>query len=124
MRMGIALIWIWTAVVSWFFYPHTAALEWLRRLGITQRTDFIFAGACLADLALGMASAVFASRRLWQLQFSLVVFYSVVIAIKLPEFLVHPFGPIIKNIAVLACLAYLMGEDRTSPPTTIKRNSP
>jgi hypothetical protein len=37
----------------------------------------------------------------------LVAFYSVAVSVGLPEFLIHPFGPITKNMAVLACLAYL-----------------
>ena len=107
MRCGMAFIWIWTAFVSWFMFPHVESLNWLRRLGLTHQTGLYFAGACLFDLLMGIASAVFASRKLWQLQFATVFFYSLVIAIKLPEFLLHPFGPITKNIAVLGCLAYL-----------------
>ncbi|MBI2769742.1 MAG: DoxX-like family protein [Burkholderiales bacterium] len=107
MRLGMAFIWLWTAVVSWFAWPHAESLEWLRRLGLTSGTEFAFAAACLVDLLLGIASCAFASRRLWQLQFALVVFYSLAVAVALPEFLVHPFGPIAKNIAVLACLAWL-----------------
>ena len=113
MRFGMAFIWTWTAIVSWFIYPQAESLEWLRRLGLTYQTTFFFAAACLLDLAMGLASAAFASRKVWQWQFALVVFYSLAIAIKLPEFLMHPFGPITKNMAVLACLAYLgMSEKR------------
>ncbi|AMP04160.1 doxX-like family protein [Collimonas pratensis] len=36
-----------------------------------------------------------------------IVAYSAAIAIGLPAFLIHPFGPITKNIAVIACLLYL-----------------
>lgn len=56
---------------------------------------------------MGLASCTLASRRLWQFQFLLVVFYSIAIAVWLPAFLIHPFGPISKNIAVLGCLAFL-----------------
>jgi hypothetical protein len=37
-------------------------------------------------------------------QFGLIGVYSVVIALKLPEFLVHPFGPLIKNLPLLAAI--------------------
>ena len=108
MRLGIAFIWIWTAIVSWFVYPRAESLDWLRRLGIAYQPYLLFAGACFLDIAMGIASSVFASRRIWQLQFTIVTFYSLAITIWLPEFLIHPFGPITKNIAVLACLAYLI----------------
>lgn len=107
MRFGIAFIWLWTAIVSWCIYPRTESLDWLHRLGLVHHTFFVFAGACCLDMVMGIASCIFASRRVWQLQFMIVVSYSFVIAIWLPEFLMHPFGPITKNIAVLACLAYL-----------------
>ena len=112
MRLGMAFIWIWTAAVSWFVWPHAQSLEWLRRLGVTSLAEPVFVAACLVDLSLGVASCVFATRRLWQLQFALVVSYSLAVAIALPEFLVHPFGPITKNVAVLACLAWLVIVER------------
>ena len=107
MRMGMAIIWIWTAASSWFFFPHAESLAWLQRLGLAGAAEWMFVGACGADLLMGFASCLFASRNLWRLQFALVLFYSVAIAIFLPEFLVHPFGPISKNLAVLGCLVYL-----------------
>jgi hypothetical protein len=67
----------------------------------------MLAAACLFDLLMGLASAAYASRLLWQAQIVCVLAYSVVIAFGLPEFLIHPFGPISKNIAVLGCLGYL-----------------
>ena len=107
MRIAMAFIWTWTAYVSWFVYPQAESLDWLRRIGLTQQVNLWFVSACLFDLLMGIASALFASRSLWQGQIIVVIFYSLVIAICLPEFLFHPFGPITKNLAVLACLAYL-----------------
>lgn len=107
MRLGMAFLWIWTAFVSWFIHPQAESMEWLHRLGLTYRTDLVLAGACLLDLLMGIASCAFASRRIWQCQFAVVAVYSLAIVVWLPEFLFHPFGPITKNMAVLACLAYL-----------------
>ncbi len=107
MRIGIAGLWIWTAIVSWWFFPQAQSIGWLHRLGLTFQTHLLFAAACATDMALGIASLVFATRRLWQVQFVLVAFYTVALSVGLPEFLLHPFGPITKNVAVLACLAYL-----------------
>jgi hypothetical protein len=106
-RLGMAFIWIWTAVVSWFIYPEAESLNWLRRLGLTSSTQIWFTAACFLDFAIGIASALFASHRLWQAQLILVGFYSLAVSISLPEFLIHPFGPITKNIAVVGCLFYL-----------------
>ncbi|MEJ7806963.1 MAG: DoxX-like family protein [Telluria sp.] len=37
-------------------------------------------------------------------QLGLIGFYSVVIAIMLPEFLLHPYGPLTKNLPMLAAI--------------------
>jgi hypothetical protein len=107
MRLGIAFIWLWTAYVSWYVFPHAESLAWLRRSGMTYQTGLVFAASCLLDLAMGIASCLLGRAWLWWAQCALVAGYTVVIAIALPEFLVHPFGPIIKNVAVLACLVLL-----------------
>jgi len=107
MRLGIGVIWLWTAYVSWFVFPHSQSIEWLRKIGISSHAETAFAMLCVLDLLMGVLSCVFASAFLWWAQLLIVGVYSVVISVLLPEFLLHPFGPIIKNLAVLACLAYL-----------------
>jgi cell division protein FtsW (lipid II flippase) len=62
-------------------------------------------GAAGFDLALGLGTLLLARRRwLWLLQIVLILFYSVVIAWKLPEFLLHPYGPLTKNLPMLAAI--------------------
>lgn len=111
-RIGIAFIWLWTAYVCWFAFPHATELEWLARLGLNHQGGMLFAIACVFDFVMGVASLVYARRWLWLLQMLSVVFYTVAIVFGLPEFLYHPFGPITKNIAVLGCLAFLRSMER------------
>lgn len=108
MRIVIAFIWIWTAITSWFLYPHALSLEWLYTLGFTFQTERLFLAACLLDAGFGLATLFSPNRRLWQAQCIVVLIYSFTIAIWLPIFLIHPFGAIIKKMAVLACLLYLI----------------
>lgn len=116
MRLGIAFIWLWTAFVSWYVFPHSDSLAWLRRSGMTYQTELVFAASCLLDLAMGIASCLLGRAWLWWSQCVLVLGYSVVIAVRMPEFLVHPFGPLTKNIAVLLCLWMLALADRRDRP--------
>ena len=116
-RLGMSVIWLWTAAASWLFFPHEQSIAWLRRLGIDFHPDLCFAAACLLDLLMGLATLMFASRQLWQLQIALVAFYSIAIAIGLPEFLFEPFGPLSKNITVLVCLALLTSMEGKSTDT-------
>ena len=63
-----------------------------------------------SDILLGVLTlAVPGSRRLWQVQILLVLVYTFIIAFRLPEFLTHPFGPIVKNAPILAIL-WLLAE--------------
>jgi hypothetical protein len=106
-RYAVALIWLWTALVSWFFYPQAESIDWLRRLGLSYATQTLLLLACLFDAAMGVCTIFFVSKYLWRLQIVVVILYSLAIAIALPAFFLHPFGPLIKNIAVIACLAFL-----------------
>ena len=112
MRLGIACIWLWTAYVSWFVFPHAESLAWLRRSGFVYQTELVFAASCLLDLAMGIASLLFGRAWIWWAQVALVAGYTMVIAIALPAFVMHPFGPIVKNVTVLACLSLLALADR------------
>ena len=107
MRIGIAVIWLWTAFVSWYLYPHGASIDLLRRTGIADHGEQVLAASCLLDMLMGLATLFYARSRIFWTQFALVAGYSLIIIWKLPEFLTHPFGEISKNLSVLACLAFL-----------------
>jgi cell division protein FtsW (lipid II flippase) len=62
-------------------------------------------GAATLDLLFGLAILFLARRRwLWLAQLGLIGFYTIVIAFKLPEFLLHPYGPLTKNLPMLAAI--------------------
>jgi cell division protein FtsW (lipid II flippase) len=71
-------------------------------------------GAAGFDLLLGLG-IVFVKRRrwLWLAQLALIGFYTVVIAIRLPEFLLHPYGPLTKNLPMLAAIWLLYQLEET-----------
>ena len=52
------------------------------------------------------------ARWLWIAQAAVILVYSAIIAVALPEFLAHPFGPVVKNLPILALLALLYGMER------------
>jgi hypothetical protein len=120
-RLGVSFIWIWTAYVSWYVYPHEESIALLRTTGITRHPELALAAACLLDLAMGIASCVYARALMWWSQCLLVAGYTVVIGVFLPEYLFHPFGPITKNVAVIACLAFLALMER---PDSSKMGAP
>lgn len=109
LRWSIAIVWIWTGIVSLGLYPRAASLTLLARTGITGvLADVALYAAAALDLALGAAILLMRRRRLlWLAQFVLILAYTVIITIELPEFWLHPYGPILKNLPLLACIALL-----------------
>jgi hypothetical protein len=112
MRLAMAALWLWTAYVSWFVFPHASSFEWLRQVGLTKHLPIVLASASVLDGLMGLLSLAMPSKRLWQAQFVLVACYTLIVAVCLPQFLFHPFGPLTKNVAVLACLAFLASAEK------------
>jgi hypothetical protein len=108
LRFSIAAVWIWTAIVSAGLYPVADSYLLLERTGVPAAlAPLMLYGASALDFAFGLASLVWPRRTrsfLWLAQIALIVFYSIVIAWRLPEFLLHPYGPISKNLPMLAAL--------------------
>jgi uncharacterized protein YbjT (DUF2867 family) len=106
LRLSIALLWIVTAIVSYGLYPRAASYELLARTGIPEQLrPLMLHGAATFDLLLGIGILVLKHRRwLWLAQLVLIGFYTVVIALRLPQFLLHPYGPLTKNLPLLAAI--------------------
>jgi len=106
LRISIALVWIVTAIVSAFVYPVADSYDLLARTGIPAGLrPLMLYGAAAFDLLLGLGILFLKRRRwLWLAQLGLIGFYTVAIAWKLPEFLVHPYGPLTKNLPMLAAI--------------------
>jgi uncharacterized protein YbjT (DUF2867 family) len=106
LRVSIALVWIGTALVSFGLYPRSASYELLGRVGVPSTLQPLFLyGAATFDLALGIAT-LFLPRRpaLWCAQLALILAYTALITWRLPEFWLHPYGPILKNLPMLAMI--------------------
>ncbi|XLZ68252.1 SDR family oxidoreductase [Massilia sp. SR12] len=113
LRWTLALVWLLTAVVSAFIYPQADSLALLARVGIEGSPALLaLYGAAALDAAFGVACIVWPRRVLWLAQGALILGYSLVIAACLPEFLWHPFGPLLKNLPILAILAILYAEEK------------
>ena len=115
LRGSIAAVWLLTAIVSYGLYPVEASYDLLARTGIpADLQPLMLYGAATFDLLLGLGILFLGRRRwLWLAQLILIGFYTLVIAWKLPEFLLHPYGPLTKNLPMLATIWLLYElEDR------------
>lgn len=110
LRWSIAAVWIATAIVSASVYPAADSYQLLARTGIPEALrPLMLYGAAAFDLLLGLGILLLRRRRwLWRAQLALIGFYTIVIAWRLPEFLVHPYGPLTKNLPMLAAIWLLL----------------
>lgn len=110
LRASIAIVWIVTGLLSFGLYPVAKSYALLAAVGVGPAwAALALYGAATIDIALGVATlALRRRRRLWQAQIALILVYTVIITLRLPEFWLHPFAPILKNLPLLAAIVLLM----------------
>ena len=108
LRSSFVLLWIVTGLLSFGIYPVEQSYALLARVGIAAPLNaWMLHGAASLDVALGVGILLIRKRWLWRLQMALIILYSLIIAVFLPEFWLHPFGPVLKNIPLLAAILLL-----------------
>jgi uncharacterized protein YbjT (DUF2867 family) len=109
LRFSIAAVWIWTGIVSLGLFPRESSYELLARTGVPAAlAPTLLYSAAILDLLLGLATLLMSRRRaLWIVQIVLILGYTLIISVKLPEFWLHPYGPLIKNVPMLVAI-YLL----------------
>lgn len=112
LRFALAVTWIWSAFVSAWLHPQAQSLALLARVGLhaSAALTALYAASAL-DFAFGLATIFQPGRRLWCAQIALIVAYTAIIAIALPDLLTDPFGSILKNLPILTLLLVLLSEE-------------
>jgi nucleoside-diphosphate-sugar epimerase len=113
LRIGLAIIWIATAIVSAFVYPLEKSMAMVAGLGVSgwQAAALVYGGAAV-DGVLGLA-LLFNIRPVLTglLQLATVAVFTILACFAVPEAWIDPLGPLTKNIAVvLATLAMIAME--------------
>jgi uncharacterized protein YbjT (DUF2867 family) len=114
LRGSVAVVWMVTGVLSLGIYPVAESYGLLEQAGVPRTlTPLFLYGAAVLDLAFGVLTLVMQRRaRLWLAQIAVIVGYTAIISLRLPEFWLHPYGPILKNLPMLAVLWLLYVIDR------------
>jgi uncharacterized protein YbjT (DUF2867 family) len=109
--LGIAAMWITAGIVSWL-YAGESGLALLARLGLAPDTaKMAFAGACLLDMGLGIAT-LWPTRAIWAAQLAVISFYTAALSFAAPHLWIDPFGPLVKNIPLAVLILGLMSMER------------
>ncbi|RYY54407.1 MAG: SDR family oxidoreductase, partial [Comamonadaceae bacterium] len=122
LRIALALMWLWTAAVSFGLYPVRDSYALLARVGLHGGLATIaLYGAAVLDFLLGVLTLAVPARSrrpVWLAQLALVGGYTVLVSAFLPEYWLHPYGPVSKNLPILASIALLWALE---PPARRKR---
>lgn len=114
-RAVLAIIWLVTGILSLGIFPQQESLSLLEQVGLQGKVALIaLYGSAGLDILLGILTLASPSRILWQVQAALVVVYSVIIAFYLPQYWLHPFGPVLKNLPVLLLIWLLYEHEEKS----------
>lgn len=113
-KLSLAALWLATAAVTLFAWPWRDSVAMVERVGLAgPLASAAVAAGALVDAAFGIATlALRRGRWLWAAQAATIVAYSAIIAVALPEYLAHPFGPVLKNLPVLALIALVAALER------------
>lgn len=107
LRLSLAAVWLLTALASWHF-PQAESLALLAQTGLQGSAALaaLYAGITL-DAAMGLLTLLnlhAMQKWLWLAQGIVIISYSSIIVIFLPEYALHPFGILSKNLPMLAIL--------------------
>ena len=107
--VSIAAVWIGSGLVTLFGFPHQTSEAWLLRVGIPEAwTGVTLLVASLLDIVLGIAMFFRRPLRLaLALQLLLILGFSAILTLGMPELWLHPFGPLLKNLPLLCATVLL-----------------
>lgn len=105
MRYTLAAVWLATGALSLGIFPQQESLQLLEQVGLRGDAALVaLYSAASLDVMLGILTLARPCPLLWRAQATLVLVYSVIIAICLPAYWLHPFGPVLKNLPILMLL--------------------
>jgi len=113
-RFALAFLWIFTALSSTYLSPEIG-FEVLATAGIEGNIAklCLYAGSAL-DLLIGLwLISAWQLKKCYLLQIIAILVYSILLSIIDPSFWLHPFGPLTKNLPILALLYALYATDQT-----------
>jgi len=107
-KYSLAFLWIFTGLTSVFFSPKVG-YEILANASITGFVAkvSIYAGGIL-DIILGLwLLTSFNTKWCCITQVSIITIYTVLLTFIDPNFWLHPFGPVTKNVPIIVLIGYV-----------------
>ncbi|WP_084649415.1 DoxX-like family protein [Saccharospirillum impatiens] len=108
-RLSLSFLWLLTGLSSLWLSPNIGYAV-LARGGITgPLAELCLWSGSLLDISIGLWLLAGIKLRLcYQLQLGVIVVYSLLLSLIAPEFWIHPFGPLSKNLPILVLIFYCL----------------
>jgi hypothetical protein len=108
-RLSLSFLWLWTAATS-FWWGRAVGYEVLSQQGIVGAVvDACINAGSLLDAVIGIwLLSNFKMQWCYKFQIILIISYTILLTIIDASFWLHPFGPLTKNIPILALLLVLL----------------
>ena len=109
LRISVVIVWLATAFIS-VWELNGQSMDLLVNAGIGNRDValLLIAAGASADLLLGVAMALWPSRRVYLSALALMLVMSAVASVLDPSLWLHPLGPLTKNVPIAAALGILI----------------
>jgi uncharacterized protein YbjT (DUF2867 family) len=108
LRASIAVMWLYTALVTALLPAESGVLRLLARCGFDGTAGVsMMVASCVLNTALGVAMLRRPGPRAYAAQVTAVLGYTVTAAVNMPELTIDHCGPLVKNLPLLALLMAL-----------------
>lgn len=106
---SLSILWIFTGIASFYFSPEIG-YEILAKAGIKEFTaELLLVSGSILDILIGFwLLSKYQLKWCLKFQISVIIFYSILLSFIAPEFWLHPFGPITKNLPIIALILVLL----------------
>ena len=115
-KYALAFLWISTGIISAFISPDIGfSLLFKANINGLLADVFVYGGS-LVELSLGIWILTNKQTKLccW-LQIATITIYTLLLTIIDSSFWLHPFGPLTKNIPILALIFVILNQDTSKP---------
>ena len=105
----LGILWLCSGLLP-LLWAQAESLQLLAQMGIAPEWHYpLLLSAAVLDVCFGIAcfSRLRRCKWFWLAQCLTVAVYSVLISFRLPEFWLHPFAPVLKNLPIMALMWFL-----------------
>ena len=108
-KLSLSFLWIFTGITSLYFSPEIG-YEILAGGGVTGfSANALLISVSVLDIILGIWVLTHINLKwCYIIQLATIILYSILLSFIAPDFWLHPFGPITKNLPIIALILFML----------------